>query len=97
MVGVDVVGRKTDAGGNPRGFALAREHKRKCRGGPWRRYFHPAFVFAEGNVRVLLESELADLEIDRLVLIGDRDHDRPHLGDARAGRRVGHFILLLVD
>ena len=42
--------------------------------------------------RALLEAERVDVELDRAVLVGDRNHDRADLVDAGLG--AGHDILL---
>jgi hypothetical protein len=49
---------------------------------------------AEGDVHPLLEAQLARVEVERQVLVGDGDGDGPHVGDVRCG--LGHVVLLEV-
>ena len=72
---VVVLARQADAGLDPgRVLVAARQHQRDPRVRSLRRDLDPAVAVAEGDVRALLQAQLADVELDRLVLVGDGDH-----------------------
>src|SRR5262249_40298548 len=55
------------------------------------RHLDPAIAPTEWNVGALLEAEVVAVELDRLVLVGDGDHDDADLGDVCRALRVCHF------
>ena len=56
---------------------------------PGRSDLDPAIAVAERHVGALLETERADVELDRPLLVGDRDADGRDLADARCGGAHG--------
>ena len=54
-----------------------------------RRDLDPALAVAEGDVGDLLEAERADVEVERAVLVGDRDDHRGDRVEVRGG--LGHL------
>src|SRR5918996_2105167 len=84
MVAVGVLGHEADAGRDAGG------DQGDGRGRPGRRHLDPA-PGSEGHVPALLEAELADVELDRSILVGDGDADRPDSGDAGG---PAHGVLL---
>jgi hypothetical protein len=84
MVGVGVLGHEADAGGD------TGEDQGDGRRRPGRRHLDPAPV-PEGHVPVLLEAELADVELHGPVLVGDGNANRSHAGDAGG---LAHLLLL---
>src|ERR1700722_7344518 len=94
MIGVDVIGGEGDTGGDPHLFSLLREHKRQRCLPSLGSYFHPAVSLAEGDVCALLQTELADIEVKRAVLVADWNHHRPDLGDVGLRRSLAHRVLL---
>lgn len=54
------------------------------------RHLQPALALAKGGIEALFEPELLDVELERPVLIGDRDADRTQLRDADPAVCVAH-------
>jgi len=91
---VEVVldGGEADAGLDASGDPLARGNERdRCRRRAGRRDLNPAAAAGGRHVKALGEAELADVELQRPVLVGDRNTDRPDAGDPGPGFRFWHF------
>jgi hypothetical protein len=75
------------AAGRPLGRWDERDRDRGSR----RSHLDPATALAVGEVAALLESKLAEVELERPVLVGNRDEHGPNLADAGRAFGVGHF------
>ena len=91
---VDVGGLQADSGLGVAGGrrAFRRRRKRDGRVGAGRRDLDPAVARTERLIGALLHAERADVEVERLVLVGHGDDDVGDLADA--GGRGAHDSLL---
>src|SRR5436190_3428675 len=83
---LDVIGVQDDPGLRVAGrLPGGRRGDRDRRDRAGRGDFDPAVVVAERDVGALLEAERVDVELERLVLVGDRDADDAELVDTGCG------------
>lgn len=73
MVGVGVLSGKADAGRD----TASRGNERDARRRPGRRDLNPAHA-CEGDIPALLETELANVEVESSILVGDGNPNRCH-------------------
>src|SRR5260370_35973765 len=91
-----VLGRKPNAGLDAGRHALAREYKGDCDCRPCGGALDPAPTeLRYRNVEALFEPELVEIELERSILVGYGDADRPNVRDGGLSFLV-HFVLLLI-
>ena len=95
VIGFRVLACEADSCLDACGYTLAARNERDRRHRPRRRHLEPALTGAKRGVHPLFETELANVELERSLLVVDRYGDGVHVGDA-GPRGFVHFVLLLL-
>src|SRR5580700_6447813 len=93
-IGFRIGRRQRDPSLEPKGKAFTSEHKRDGRLRTWRRHLDPTAIVGHRHVSTNLKAELANVEVQCLILISNGYGHPFHVHDSSVIHDRGHVILL---